>query len=97
MATKTKKGAAQPIAQIASQGREFLSTQQAADRLGISIKTLYGWVYRHKIRVHKLGTSKRALVRIAASDIDALLDANVIASTDEVKERAAAMAREVAV
>jgi len=51
-----------------------LTSQQAADALGLSVHTIRGWTAERRITVVKLGRA----VRIPSSEIDRLLNESVI-------------------
>lgn len=49
---------------------EFLTTQQAADRLGVNIQTFRAYVRRGEITPYTIRSSR--LARFKASDVDAM-------------------------
>lgn len=59
----------QDAAEIAD---KLLSTGEAADRLGVSTRTLFRWIDAGKVKPVRMSAR---LFKIKASDVDALLDA----------------------
>ena len=49
----------------------LLTLKEAAERLGVSLRTLEDWIYDNKIEVVKLG---RRCVRVKESTIDHLIE-----------------------
>lgn len=72
-----------------------MTVKQLSEYSGWSEKTIYNKVFHHTLPYYKSQGARRVLFDKA--EIDAILFGNRIASTCEVKERAVAIAREVAV
>lgn len=53
---------------------EWLSTQEAARRLGITTRTLYRFVDQGELAAYRMGR----VIRVKASDIDAFIEASRI-------------------
>lgn len=54
---------------VSKEQPRFLTKQQAADYLGISIRTLNRLIMNREIAFYKYGEGRRANVRIAQSDL----------------------------
>jgi excisionase family DNA binding protein len=67
----TQFGPVSPGNSLPSSKERLLTVKEAADRLGVSLRTLEDWIYDHKIEVVKLG---RRCVRIKESTIDHLIE-----------------------
>ncbi|MBN2324804.1 MAG: helix-turn-helix domain-containing protein [Spirochaetes bacterium] len=52
----------------------LLTVDEAAEYLGIKVKTIYNWTSKRKIRFLKCGS----LVKFRLSDLEAFLDQNTI-------------------
>lgn len=48
----------------------LLNKREAAERLGISVLTLDGWILDRKLAYVKFGTSRRAAVRIEEAELE---------------------------
>lgn len=63
-----------------SNAARLRSLPQAAERLGVSIKTLRGWIYRRTIPYVKVGRS----VRIADETIDRIIERGTVPALDRL-------------
>ena len=56
---------------------KILTTHQVAKELGVSLTTVYQYIYSGKLTAHKLGgTSSRRHWRIKESDLELFVDGN---------------------
>jgi excisionase family DNA binding protein len=49
---------------------KLLTVQESADQLGLSTRTIWGWIYERRLEVVRLGRA----VRIKQSSIDLLIE-----------------------
>lgn len=49
---------------------KLLTVQESADQLGLSARTIWGWIYERKVEVVRLGRA----VRIKQSSLDELIE-----------------------
>jgi excisionase family DNA binding protein len=49
---------------------KLLTVQESADQLGLSARTIWGWIYERRLEVVRLGRA----VRIKQSSIDQLIE-----------------------
>lgn len=62
------------VVPMASADIEWLSTQEASRRLGITTRTLYRFVDQGDLPAYRMGR----VIRVKATDIDAFIDASRI-------------------
>jgi excisionase family DNA binding protein len=69
--------------------QQLISPREAAERIGVSVATVKGWVHRaqHPLPSVTVGKSGR-FVKVIASEIDAWLVAEASRKTGSVRERA---------
>ncbi len=49
---------------------KMLTVQETADQLGLSVRTIWGWIYERRLEVVRLGRA----VRIKQSSLDQLIE-----------------------
>ncbi len=63
---------------VATNTARLRSLTQAAERLGVSVRTVRGWIYRRTIPYVKVGRS----VRIADETIDRIIERGTVPALD---------------
>lgn len=66
---------------------KILTTRQTAKELGVSLTTVYSYIYEGKLKAHKLGGySKRRHWRIKEEDLEAFINNGQEAGTRQGKQ-----------